>query len=135
MQAGTTQAGTTAPEIPARVEEAAFAPVMSRTRGRQLLAYANSVYGVGDEMAKIADARKNPDIPLALINSTLFVSGLLRVRSLNALEAELEKAWFAHAVGAEAAKVGSAPCATWPSTGGSRSGLTDATAHTASSER
>jgi hypothetical protein len=58
-------------------------------------------------MAKIADARKNPDIPLALINSTLFVSGLLRVRSLNALEAELEKAWFAHAVGAEAPAEGS----------------------------
>ncbi|MBI5543926.1 MAG: transposase [Deltaproteobacteria bacterium] len=80
---------------------------MSRARGRQLIAYANKVYGVGDEVAKIPDPRQDPDVPLSLISSTLLVSGLLRVRSLNALEAELEKAWFAHAVGAEAPVEGS----------------------------
>jgi hypothetical protein len=51
------QTQTTAPEIPARAEEAPLEPGMSRTRGRQLLAYANRVYGVGDEMAKIVDPR------------------------------------------------------------------------------
>jgi hypothetical protein len=54
---------------------------MSRTRGRQLVAYANKVYGVGGELAKIPDGRRDPEIPHSLINSTLLVSGLLRVRS------------------------------------------------------
>jgi hypothetical protein len=96
-----------APEAPASADEALFEPAMSHSRGRQLLSYAKKVYGVGDELAKIPDARQDPDIPLSLINSTLLVSGILRVRSLNALEAELEKAWFSHAVGAEAPVEGS----------------------------
>lgn len=94
-------------EIPPKEAEALFEPALSRTKGRQLIAYANKVYGVGDDLAKIPDARQDPEIPLSLICSTLLVSGLLRVRSLNALEAELEKAWFAHAVGAEAPAEGS----------------------------
>jgi len=60
------------------------------------------VYDVGATLAAIPDARKAPEIPAALIHSTLFVAGLLRIRSLNALEAKLEAPWFAHAVGAEA---------------------------------
>ena len=80
---------------------------MSHTRGRQLIAYANKVYDTGAELAKISDPRKDPDIPLSLIGSSLLVAGFLRVRSLNALEAELEKEWFAHAVGAEAPAEGS----------------------------
>jgi len=100
-------ARTTAAAIPPGVDETPFEPAMSRTRGRQLVAYANKVYGVGDELAKIPDGRRDPEIPLSLINSTLLVSGLVRVRSLNALESELEKAWFAHAVGAEAPAEGS----------------------------
>lgn len=79
---------------------------MSRARGRQLIAYANDVYDVGATLAAIPDTRRLPEIPAPLIHSTLFVSGLLRVRSLNALEAELEKGWFAHAVGAHAPEEG-----------------------------
>jgi hypothetical protein len=80
---------------------------LSRARGRQLIAYANDVYDVGAKLAAIPDTRKDPEIPASLIHSTLFVAGLLRVRSLNALEAELEKTWFANAVGAQAPEEGS----------------------------
>jgi len=94
-------------DVAADTTEVPFAPAMSHTRGRQLIAYANEVYRVGERLAQIPDARQDPEIPAALIHSTLFLAGLLRIRSLNALEAELEKAWFAHAVGAPAPGDGS----------------------------
>lgn len=98
LQTPTTEAK---PEGEASVE-ALFSPATSRSVGRHLLAYANKVYGVSHDLARLPDARRDPEIPAELLNSALFVSGILRIRSLNALEAELEKKWFAHAVGAEA---------------------------------
>ena len=88
--------------VPRKADEVPFEPALSRSRGRHLLAYANKVYDIGARVAGIQDSRQDPDIPLSLIGLVLFVAGLLRVRSFNALEAELEKPWFAHAVGAKA---------------------------------
>jgi len=99
------QAEAAQPERAEALEETSeppFAPQMSHGRGRQIVAYAKKVYGMGEVLAGLPDERQSPEIPAPLIHSTLFVGGLLRVRSLNAFEAELEKAWFANAVGAKA---------------------------------
>ena len=86
--------------------EAPFEPGLSNARGRQALAYANGVYRVGALLSTIKDSRQDPDIPLPLITSTMFLTGLLRVRSLNALEPLLEETWFAHAAGTVASAPG-----------------------------
>ncbi len=88
-------------EVAPKQEEAAFEPALSRSAGRRMLAYAHGVYDLGELMAeKIKDSRQKPDIPLPVISSTIFLAGLLRVESFNALESLLEEDWFAHAVGA-----------------------------------
>jgi hypothetical protein len=90
-------------EVPAPgTEETPVEPTLSRAWGRQILSYTNRVYHLGKLMAeKIKDTRVEPDIPLSVINSALFLTGLFRVPSFNALEPLLEEDWFAHAVGAK----------------------------------
>jgi Transposase DDE domain len=91
-------------ELPAPgAQETPVEPTLSRAWGRQILEYANRVYGLGSLMVNtLKDTREEPDIPLPVIGSTMFLAGLLRVESFNALESLLEEDWFAHAAGAKA---------------------------------
>jgi hypothetical protein len=89
-------------EVPAKEEEAPFEPALMLARGRQILDYANRVYHLGELMAQIADTREDPDIALPMITASMFLTGLLRIPSFNALESYLEEDWFAHTLGAKA---------------------------------
>ncbi len=61
---------------------------------RSFVAYANKVYGLRRWFEGLEDRRKDPTYPTPLIARALFFCGLLRVRSLNALEPQLQDRSF-----------------------------------------
>jgi hypothetical protein len=68
--------------------------VCGSTRLRSFLAYAEKVYGLRALLAGGADARREPKTSAAQVLAAIFFCGLLRVRSLNALEPKLAERQF-----------------------------------------
>ncbi len=58
---------------------------------RRLLGYANKVYALGAVLGRVRDGRPRPQIAMATVVRAVFACGLLRVRSFNALEPQLEE--------------------------------------------
>lgn len=73
-------------------------------RLRQLVAYGRKVFGLSGLLSAIRDSRRNPIFPTWLIMSAVFFAGLLRVRSLNALEPLLKERPFRRLLGAESGR-------------------------------
>lgn len=82
----------TAPATAADAEQNSW--VCGATRLRSFLAYAAKVYGLRSLLERGTDARRNPRTSAAQVISTIFACGLLRVRSLNALEPKLAERSF-----------------------------------------
>ncbi len=67
---------------------------LNRRRLRQLLGYAKKVFRLEKRLAGVRDRRQDPRVGTALVARILFLVGLLRVRSFNALEPKLaEPEW------------------------------------------
>jgi len=73
---------------------------LGRGRLRQLLAYARKVYGLDRLLSGCRDRRCDPQISTALVARIILILGLLRIRSLNALEPKLAEPWMQRALGA-----------------------------------
>ena len=67
-------------------------PSLGRGRLRQLLAYAKKVFGLDRLLEGVRDRRRQPQVATSLVVRTVFLLGLLRIRSFNALEPQLAKA-------------------------------------------
>ena len=72
---------------------------LSRGRLRQFLAYARKAFGLGQQLASVRDRRQTSTVPTTLVMHTLFLVGLLRIRSFNALEAKLAEPEMQRALG------------------------------------
>jgi hypothetical protein len=68
-------------------------------RLRQFVAWAEKVFGVRTLLGAFRDARRQPDVPSALVALGVFFCGLLRIRSFNALEPKLAEKPFKRLVG------------------------------------
>ncbi len=69
-------------------------------RLRQLIAYGQKVFGLRRLLQTQADGREEPDTPAATIAAIVFMCGLLRVRSFNALHPKLAERPFLQLVDA-----------------------------------
>lgn len=65
------------------------------------MAYGQKVYGLPVMLGAITDTRRAPLTSARLIAASLFYAGLLRIRSFNALEPQLEEKSFLRLVGAQ----------------------------------
>lgn len=74
-------------------------PALGNGKLRQLFAYATKVFHLPQLLALITDARRNPRVPTELVVRILFVLGLVRIRSFNALEPQLAEPWMQRALG------------------------------------
>jgi len=79
---------------------------LSAGRLRQFLGYARKVYGLDTLLGGVRDQRITPTVATALVTRAIFLLGLLRIRSFNALEPKLAEPWMLRAlgVGLESAK-------------------------------
>lgn len=68
-------------------------------RLRQIVAYGRKVYGLGERLSRVMDRRRKPVVPGAAVAAAVFYTGLLRIRSLNALEPKLSEKPFLRLVG------------------------------------
>ena len=66
------------------------------------MAYAQKVYRLPWLLSAITDARRAPRTPPRVVAAAVFFTGLLRIRSFNALEPRLQERSFLRLVGAEA---------------------------------
>jgi hypothetical protein len=69
-------------------------------RLRALFAYGRKVYHLGERFDAISDGRREPVTPAPLIARSIHATGMLRLRSLNALEPRLGEAQFKRLIGA-----------------------------------
>ena len=67
---------------------------------RQLLAYGQQVFGLDSLLAGVRDERRSPRVATVLVMRSIFLCGLLRIRSFNALEPKLAEPAMQHALGA-----------------------------------
>ena len=65
-----------------------------------MVAYGRKVYGIGERLRGIVDSRRAPQTSAELVAATVFYTGLLRIRSFNALEPRLGEKPFLRLVGA-----------------------------------
>jgi hypothetical protein len=65
-----------------------------------MVAYSRKVYGLGERLGDIVDSRRAPRTSAELIAAAVFFTGLLRIRSFNALEPRLGEKPFLRLVGA-----------------------------------
>jgi hypothetical protein len=70
-------------------------------RLRQILQYGRQTYGLDLLLGGMTDRRKKPRVPASLVARTMFLLGLLRIRSFNALEPRLAEAGMQRALGLE----------------------------------
>jgi hypothetical protein len=79
-------------------------------RLRQFVAYGNKTYDLRRLLESLSDGRQDPTIPTFHVAASMFFCGLLRVRSLNALEPKLKERSFIRLVGpdVDVANLGSA---------------------------
>ena len=75
-------------------------PALGAGRLRQFLAYARKVFGLDTLLGGIRDRRKSSRVPTALVTRIVFLAGVLRIRSFNALEPKLAEPWMQRALGA-----------------------------------
>lgn len=68
-------------------------------RLRQIVAYGRKVFDLGAWLGRIEDARRKPLTAPRLIAAAMFFTGLLRIRSFNALEPRLRERAFLRLVG------------------------------------
>ena len=71
-------------------------------RLRQFLAYCKKVFGLDALLGGIRDRRKKPTVPTSLVVRALFLLGVLRIRSFNALEPKLAEPSMRRALGVDA---------------------------------
>jgi hypothetical protein len=64
------------------------------------VAYGRKVFGLGDWLARVMDTRRAPRTAAGLVAAAVFYTGLLRIRSFNALEPRLGEKPFLRLVGA-----------------------------------
>jgi hypothetical protein len=69
-------------------------------RLRRIVAYGRKVLDLGFWLERVEDTRRKPLTPARLIAATVFYTGLLRIRSFNALEPRLGEKPFLGLVGA-----------------------------------
>lgn len=67
---------------------------------RQIVAYGRKVFDLGSWLVRVEDTRRKPLTPARLIAAVVFYTGLLRIRSFNALEPRLGERSFLGLVGA-----------------------------------
>jgi hypothetical protein len=67
---------------------------------RQLVAYGRKVFDLRRRLAGVVDTRRAPQTSAALVAAAVFYTGLLRIRSFNALEPRLREKPFLRLVGA-----------------------------------
>jgi hypothetical protein len=79
--------------------EAESGPV-GNGRLRQIVAYGRKVLDLGSWLGRVTDSRRAPLTPARLIAAVVFYTGLLRIRSFNALEPRLGEKPFLGLVGA-----------------------------------
>jgi len=75
-------------------------------RLRQLSAYARKVYGLTGLLGRVQDLRRKPATTAALVATAVLYTGLLRIRSFNALEPRLREQAFLRLVGAQRERLG-----------------------------
>ena len=73
---------------------------LAQGRLRQIVAYARKVYALGPLLGEITDGRRTPRTRSELVAASVFFTGLLRIRSFNALEPRLKEECFLRLVGA-----------------------------------
>jgi len=69
---------------------------------RNLVAYGRKVFGLRQGLEGVQDRRQDPTISAYVVAAAIFFCGLLRIRSLNALEPRLREKSFIRLVGASA---------------------------------
>jgi hypothetical protein len=67
---------------------------------RQLVAYGRKVFDLGRWLGRVEDSRRAPRTSAALVAAAVFYTGLLRIRSFNALEPRLGEKPFLRLLGA-----------------------------------
>ena len=72
---------------------------LGRARFRQIQGYGCKVYGIDALLSGVQDSRKDPQIPATVVVRILYVLGLLRIRSFNALEPRLAEPEMQRALG------------------------------------
>jgi hypothetical protein len=75
---------------------------LGRRRLRAFVAYACQVFGLRKGLEAVQDTRQDPTISAYVVAAAIFFCGLLRIRSLNALEPRLREKPFIRLVGASA---------------------------------
>jgi hypothetical protein len=65
-----------------------------------MVAYGCKVFGLGSGLGRVGDTRRAPRTSAALVAAAVFYTGLLRIRSFNALEPRLGEKPFLRLVGA-----------------------------------
>jgi hypothetical protein len=73
---------------------------MGRGRLRQFFAYARRVFGLVQLLDGVRDRRRRPQVATAVVARIVFLVGLLRIRSFNALDPKLGEAAMQRALGA-----------------------------------
>ena len=73
---------------------------LGRGQLRVLVAYACKVFGLRKRLEAVRDRRQDPTISTYVVAASIFFCGLLRIRSLNALEPRLREKPFIRLVGA-----------------------------------
>jgi len=66
---------------------------------RQIVAYGRKVFALGTWLGRVEDARRKPLTAPRLVAAAVFFTGLLRIRSFNALEPRLSEKAFGRLVG------------------------------------
>ena len=74
-------------------------------RLRQIVAYARKVFALGGWLGRVEDGRRAPRTAPRLVATAVFFTGLLRIRSFNALEPKLGEKAFLRLVGSRAWEV------------------------------
>jgi hypothetical protein len=74
--------------------------IAGRGHLRRLVAHGRKVFGLGVWLGRVTDSRRAPQTSPRLIAATVFYTGLLRIRSFNALEPRLGEKPFLGLVGA-----------------------------------
>ena len=68
-------------------------------RLRQIVVYGRKVYGLGELLGRVMDQRRTPMVPGESVAAAVFYTGLLRIRSFNALEPKLSEKPFLRLLG------------------------------------
>jgi hypothetical protein len=66
---------------------------------RQIVAYGRKVYGLGERLGRVVDQRRKPVVSGESVAAAVFYTGLLRIRSFNALEPKLGEKPFLRLLG------------------------------------